>query len=504
MKRAKVTHGYLVRETDRRRQIIEVLRRFDLVRGNRPRSADASSAMACSNRWRRRRWNTACRPAQGGTTTTSAGARTAAGSTGRALTTTGSPPWWRTSAAPARRRSRAARNEPGTDTTGPCRTRRGGPWVVGRSRCTPPRRAAVRAAILRARHRASTRTVPGSERMRDAAGPEQVQRWWRRWPDANVGVVTGAVSGLVVLDVDPRHGGGDSLAALEDVHGARATHRRVAHGGRRPAPLLSPSRDELSHAGRSLPDSTSRVTAGSWSARPVGTSPAASMPGSRGAHPAKFPWPTCPGGSRPWPRIRPPPAREPAQAHIRCQCARRASGPSSRRCGRGSASSFVRRPQLPVPVPSRPPPLAPHRRRGVPLLLLRVRAGRRERPPAPARGRATSDRHRAHDEAANPPAPQPTTTVTLPGTTEVRVVGDAAYQDVLLELTGGSAPLRRRADGDGCPPRPRAGQPRRPRRHRRDDRRTDRGVPLAARTRPASPRDRRRHRTLRRGELQCQ
>jgi uncharacterized protein with PIN domain/sulfur carrier protein ThiS len=30
LKRAKVTHGYLVRETDRRRQIAEVLRRFDL------------------------------------------------------------------------------------------------------------------------------------------------------------------------------------------------------------------------------------------------------------------------------------------------------------------------------------------------------------------------------------------------------------------------------------------------------------------------------------------
>jgi len=30
LKRAKVTHGYLVRNTDRRRQIVEILRRFDL------------------------------------------------------------------------------------------------------------------------------------------------------------------------------------------------------------------------------------------------------------------------------------------------------------------------------------------------------------------------------------------------------------------------------------------------------------------------------------------
>ena len=40
----------------------------------------------------------------------------------------------------------------------------------------------------------------------------EVERWYRRWPDANVGIVTGQVSGLVVLDVDPRHGGEDSMA----------------------------------------------------------------------------------------------------------------------------------------------------------------------------------------------------------------------------------------------------------------------------------------------------
>lgn len=45
-----------------------------------------------------------------------------------------------------------------------------------------------------------------------AADPAEVQRWFDRWPDANVGIVTGQVSGLVVLDVDPRHGGEDSVA----------------------------------------------------------------------------------------------------------------------------------------------------------------------------------------------------------------------------------------------------------------------------------------------------
>jgi hypothetical protein len=49
---------------------------------------------------------------------------------------------------------------------------------------------------------------------------DEVRSWWHRWPSANVGVVTGAVSGVVVLDVDPRHGGEGALAALEAVHGA--------------------------------------------------------------------------------------------------------------------------------------------------------------------------------------------------------------------------------------------------------------------------------------------
>jgi hypothetical protein len=35
----------------------------------------------------------------------------------------------------------------------------------------------------------------------------QIHAWWRRWPLANIGIVTGQASGLVVIDVDPRHGG---------------------------------------------------------------------------------------------------------------------------------------------------------------------------------------------------------------------------------------------------------------------------------------------------------
>lgn len=53
---------------------------------------------------------------------------------------------------------------------------------------------------------------------RERASRAEVGRWFERWPDANVGIVTGTVSGLVVLDIDPRHGGEESLLELEKAH----------------------------------------------------------------------------------------------------------------------------------------------------------------------------------------------------------------------------------------------------------------------------------------------
>ena len=45
----------------------------------------------------------------------------------------------------------------------------------------------------------------------------EVRMWWSRWPDANLGVITGMVSRTGVLDVDPRNGGGETLADLDGV-----------------------------------------------------------------------------------------------------------------------------------------------------------------------------------------------------------------------------------------------------------------------------------------------
>ena len=66
------------------------------------------------------------------------------------------------------------------------------------------------------------------------ATPTDIEFWWDRWPEANVGVVTGWVSALVVVDVDPRNGGDATLAALEAEEGALpATVTSLTGGGGR-------------------------------------------------------------------------------------------------------------------------------------------------------------------------------------------------------------------------------------------------------------------------------
>ena len=60
---------------------------------------------------------------------------------------------------------------------------------------------------------------------------EQIREWWKQWPDANVGIVTGTASGFVALDVDPRHEGNESLEQLELEFGKLPNGPCVRTGG---------------------------------------------------------------------------------------------------------------------------------------------------------------------------------------------------------------------------------------------------------------------------------
>lgn len=61
--------------------------------------------------------------------------------------------------------------------------------------------------------------------------PEQVAQWFSRWPNANIGIVTGEISNLVVLDIDPQHGGDASLERLERRFGPLPDTVEAATGG---------------------------------------------------------------------------------------------------------------------------------------------------------------------------------------------------------------------------------------------------------------------------------
>ena len=64
-----------------------------------------------------------------------------------------------------------------------------------------------------------------------SSDPKLIGTWKTAFPKANLGVVAGQISGIFVLDVDPRHGGGDSLDALQVKHGKLPDTACVMTGG---------------------------------------------------------------------------------------------------------------------------------------------------------------------------------------------------------------------------------------------------------------------------------
>ncbi|GAB4184039.1 MAG: hypothetical protein OHK0024_24080 [Thalassobaculales bacterium] len=85
----------------------------------------------------------------------------------------------------------------------------------GRRHCTSP-----------AKHPRTPRGV--HDATREAA---LLRAWFGAAVPVNLGIATGAGSGIVVLDIDPRHGGDDSLAELERRHGALPVTWRFLTGG---------------------------------------------------------------------------------------------------------------------------------------------------------------------------------------------------------------------------------------------------------------------------------
>jgi hypothetical protein len=60
---------------------------------------------------------------------------------------------------------------------------------------------------------------------------EQIRAWWSRAPARNIGLACGAKSSLLVVDVDPRSGGDETLRTLERSHGPLPLTPRVLTPG---------------------------------------------------------------------------------------------------------------------------------------------------------------------------------------------------------------------------------------------------------------------------------
>jgi Bifunctional DNA primase/polymerase, N-terminal/Primase C terminal 1 (PriCT-1) len=86
-------------------------------------------------------------------------------------------------------------------------------------------------SIVPLRPRDKRPLIPWEDLQQKRASTAEASAWFDRWPDANLGIVTGELSGLVVLDVDPKHGGDSSLQALERRHGRMPQTVRVISGG---------------------------------------------------------------------------------------------------------------------------------------------------------------------------------------------------------------------------------------------------------------------------------
>lgn len=73
--------------------------------------------------------------------------------------------------------------------------------------------------------------IPWRPYQDDRPSAAEVAGWFQRWPQANIAIVTGTLSGLVVLDIDPGHGGETSLEVLVKRYGPLPATLTAATGG---------------------------------------------------------------------------------------------------------------------------------------------------------------------------------------------------------------------------------------------------------------------------------
>ncbi|MEL7658823.1 MAG: bifunctional DNA primase/polymerase, partial [Bacillota bacterium] len=64
-----------------------------------------------------------------------------------------------------------------------------------------------------------------------SADEDVITAWWEKYPDANIGIVTGKATDIIVIDIDPRNGGNETLKKLIAEYGELPDTCIVKTGG---------------------------------------------------------------------------------------------------------------------------------------------------------------------------------------------------------------------------------------------------------------------------------
>ena len=105
-------------------------------------------------------------------------------------------------------------------------------------------------AVVPAAPRTKRPIVPWQSYQHRLPSEDEVRGWFERWPTANIAVITGAISRLVVIDIDPRHGGTNSFERMEARHGPLPqTIESMTGGGGRHVFFAHPGHDVRSRVG---------------------------------------------------------------------------------------------------------------------------------------------------------------------------------------------------------------------------------------------------------------
>ncbi|WP_158697274.1 bifunctional DNA primase/polymerase [Streptomyces hokutonensis] len=133
--------------------------------------------------------------------------------------------------------------------------------------------------------------------------PEQIRAWWGRYPNAGIGLPC-APNGLAVVDIDPRNGGLETIAGLEDEHGPLpGTLMQMTGGGGLHLVYAHPGIELPGKLGPGIDVKANGYIVAAPSRHPSGAYYAWSGDG-RFDHPLT-PWPSCLGHRPVPPRLRP-------------------------------------------------------------------------------------------------------------------------------------------------------------------------------------------------------